>query len=142
MSMLLVYAEAVPTDVVDVLDMTGFTWKAANNAAAAQRLAPDDGWTGALVLAHDPEAALEFCRETRRGDKPLKPLLLAIKAEFLNHFESNEELYDDFIVLPMRKDELEVRLTRLMWKETGGSRPNLIEYGSLVLNLIDLPSRG
>ena len=35
----------------------------------------------------------------------------------------------------MRKDELEVRLKRLMWKETGGARPNLIEYGSLVLNL-------
>ena len=45
MPVLLVFAEAVPTEVVEVLDMTGFTWKAVF-CAAAERMAPEEGWTG------------------------------------------------------------------------------------------------
>lgn len=135
MSHLLVFAEAVPTEIVDVLNRVGFPWKAVNSIVAADHATPEEGWAGALVIGTDPEHALAFCREMRRRDNPLRGILLAIKNEHLSQFEPSEDLFDDFIMAPLRKEELEARLTRLLWRETGRTRPDLIEFGSLILNL-------
>jgi len=46
-----------------------------------------------------------------------------------------DDLYDDFCVLPARPEELVARLQHLFWRAGQSMRPDIIEYGPLVLNL-------
>ena len=46
-----------------------------------------------------------------------------------------DDLFDDFCVLPARPDELTARLQHLFWRNGQSMRPDLIEYGPLMLNL-------
>ena len=45
------------------------------------------------------------------------------------------DLFDDFCLSPFHPRELEARLKHLFWRTGTGTRPELIEYGDLVLNL-------
>jgi two-component system alkaline phosphatase synthesis response regulator PhoP len=49
--------------------------------------------------------------------------------------EPREDLFDDFCLFPLQPGELEARLKHLFWRTGRGTRPELIEYGPLVLNL-------
>src|ERR1700724_1561560 len=72
------------------------------------------GWSGAVVVAEvDMAAAVAFCRAVRLRDV----------------------LFDDFCVLPARPEELVARLQHLFWRAGQSMRPDIIEYGTLVLNL-------
>jgi DNA-binding winged helix-turn-helix (wHTH) protein len=46
-----------------------------------------------------------------------------------------DDLYDDFCVLPARPEELVARLQHLFWRTGQSMRPDIIEYGPLMLNL-------
>jgi DNA-binding response OmpR family regulator len=46
-----------------------------------------------------------------------------------------DDLYDDFCVLPARPEELVARLQHLFWRTGQSLRPDIIEYGPLMLNL-------
>ena len=46
-----------------------------------------------------------------------------------------DELFDDFCLTPFHPRELEARLKHLFWNKGGGTRPELVEYGPLSLNL-------
>ena len=46
-----------------------------------------------------------------------------------------EDLFDDFCLAPFHQKELEARLRHLFWRTGRGSRPEIVEYGDLVLNL-------
>jgi DNA-binding response OmpR family regulator len=97
---------------------------------------PDDGWSGAIVCADDDgDGAFALCRAVRKRDVPLEPLLLVITAPQLGDIELREDLFDDFVVTPFRPGELEARLKHLFWRTGTGTRPELIEYDALVLNL-------
>ena len=109
MEPLLVFPDPAPAALSNALDMAGYPWKCAGDATAAQTLEPDDGWAGAVILADEhPEAAFGLCRELRKRDLPLAPV---------------------------GPRELDARLKHLFWRTGGGTRPELVEYGSLVLNL-------
>jgi DNA-binding response OmpR family regulator len=95
-----------------------------------------DGYSGALVVAaRDMTAAVAFCRHLRLREVPLSPLLLVITAEQVGELLLRDDLYDDFCVLPARPDELVARLQHLFWRAGQSMRPDIIEYGPLVLNL-------
>jgi DNA-binding response OmpR family regulator len=49
--------------------------------------------------------------------------------------ELRDELYDDFCLFPFHPRELDARLRHLLWKVGGGTRPHLVEYDVLSLNL-------
>ena len=49
--------------------------------------------------------------------------------------ELREDMFDDFCVTPFQPREIEARLKHLFWRTGRGTRPELIEYGALVLNL-------
>ena len=66
---------------------------------------------------------------------PLAPLLLLVSGAQLADLELRDDLFDDFCLSPFHPRELEARLKHLFWKKGGGSRPELVEYGALVLNL-------
>jgi DNA-binding response OmpR family regulator len=136
MEPLLVFPDPAPPALAQALDRCGYPWKSAGSADAAARLEPDDGWAGGVVCADgDAEGAFGLCRAVRRRDQPLRPLLLVVGAAQLADLELREDLFDDFCLSTPPLHELEVRIAHLFWRTGGGTRPELVEYGPLALNL-------
>jgi DNA-binding response OmpR family regulator len=136
MEALLLFPDPPPPALTQALDGAGYPSKAVSSPDDARRLEPDDGWSGAIVCADsDPEAAFVLCRAVRKRDLPLQPLLLLVTVPQLGDLELREDLFDDFCVAPVEPRELEARLKHLFWRTGRGTRPELIEYGPLVLNL-------
>ncbi len=136
MDPLLVYPDPPPSVLVAALDEMGYPWRAASTAEQAARIAPDDGWSGALVVgAPEPDGAFVFCRSLRKREIPLHPLLLCVPVARLGDLELRDDLFDDFCTWPFVPGELDARLKHLFWRTGGGTRPELVEYGALVLNL-------
>lgn len=136
MEPLLLFPEPPPPELAQALDLGGYPWKAVADDAALERDEPEDGWSGAIVCADkEPEAAFAICRSLRKRDLPLEPLLLLVSGTQLADLELREDLFDDFCLAPFHPRELEARLKHLFWRTGQGSRPELIEYGDLLLNL-------
>ncbi len=136
MEPLLVFPDPAPPILAQALDASGYPWKAASSAEIAASFEPEDGWSGAVVSAEvDPDGAFALCRAVRKIDAPLGPLVLLITADQLDDLELREELFDDFCVLPVRVAELDARLKHLFFRTGGGTRPELVEYADLILNL-------
>ena len=136
MEPILVYPDPPPSALLDAL--RGSTWDITVVASAeeAVKLAPDEGWPGALVATgDDPDGAFALCRALRKRDLPLEPLLLLVPASRLADLELREDLFDDFCVTPFHPVEFEARLKHLFWRTGRGTRPELVECGPLVLNL-------
>ena len=71
----------------------------------------------------------------RQREYPLEPLLVVVTAEQLTQMDLRSDLLDDFVVTPLRHAELRARLAHQYWRLGRGTRPELVEYGELVLNL-------
>jgi DNA-binding response OmpR family regulator len=136
MEPLLLYPDPAPPSLAQALDLAGYPWKAVRSPDDAGRVEPEDGWAGAIICADsDPEGAFSLCRTLRKRDLPLEPVLLVITGEQLGDLELREDLFDDFCLSAAHPRELEARLKHLFWRTGRGTRPELIEYGGLVLNL-------
>jgi two-component system, OmpR family, alkaline phosphatase synthesis response regulator PhoP len=136
MEPLLIFPDPAPAALAQALDLAGYPWKAASSAEAADRLEPEDGWSGAIVGAdEDPDGAFALCRALRKRDLPFEPVLLLATGAQLAELELREDLFDDFCLAPFHPRELEARLAHLFWRTGRGTRPELVEYGPLVLNL-------
>jgi two-component system, OmpR family, alkaline phosphatase synthesis response regulator PhoP len=136
MEPLLLFPDPPPPALAQALDLGGYPWKSAASADDAARVEPEDGWSGAVVVADDdPESAFALCRALRKRDLPLEPLLLLVSITQLPDLELREDLFDDFCITPFQPRELEARLKHLFWRTGRGTRPELVEYGPLVLNL-------
>ena len=136
MESLLLFPDPPPPELAQALDLGGYPWKAVASADVAASLAPEGGWSGAIVCADEQaEAAFGICRTLRKSDTPLEPLLLLVNGTQLGELALRDDLFDDFCLTPIRPAELEARLRHLFFRSGGGSRPELIEYGPLVLNL-------
>ncbi|HET6965625.1 MAG TPA: response regulator transcription factor [Acidimicrobiales bacterium] len=134
MEPLLVFPDPPPAELVLVLDRAGYPWKAVSEVSP--RHEPEDGWAGAIVCdAGAGDDAFALCRGLRKRDVPLEPLLLVLDPARLVDLELREDLFDDFICAPLHAGELEARLKHLFWRTGRGLRPELVEYGPLVLNL-------
>ena len=136
MEPLLVFPDPPPAELAQTLDLGGYPWKAADSADDADRAEPEDGWAGAVVAGtEDPDGAFSLCRSLRKRDLPLEPVLLLLQPAQLAHLDLRDDLFDDFCLVPVRPGELETRLKHLFWRTGQGTRPELIEYGDLLLNL-------
>jgi len=136
MEPLLIFPDPAPPALAQALDLAGYPWKAASSSDAADRLEPEDGWSGAIVAADDdPDGAFALCRALRKRDLPFEPLLLLAASPQLTDLELRDDLFDDFCLTPFQPRELEARLAHLFWRTGRGTRPELVEYGPLVLNL-------
>jgi DNA-binding response OmpR family regulator len=136
MEPLMVWPDPPPPELAQTLDLAGYRWKSVTSADAAVRLEPADGWAGAVVVAdREPEAAWALCRALRKRDEPVGPLLLLVSGAQLADLELRDDLFDDFCLAPFHPRELEARLKHLFWKSGGGARPEMVEYGPLLLNL-------
>ena len=136
MEPLLVFPDPVPEEIVAVLDGAGYPYRGCGSEAAATAREPEDGWSGAVVFtAGDPDSAFALCRALRKRDMPLEPLLVLLNADQLPDLELREDLFDDFVLATADPTEVVARLKHLFWRTGTGTRPELIEYGKLVLNL-------
>ena len=136
MEPLLIFPDPAPPALAQALDLGGYPWKSVASAESAERLEPEDGWAGAVVCADtDPEGAFTLCRSLRKRDLPFEPLLLLVDGTQLAELELREDLFDDFCMTPFQPRELEARIAHLFWRTGRGTRPELVEYGPLVLNL-------
>jgi DNA-binding response OmpR family regulator len=138
MDALAVFPSPPPPDLARTLDLAGYSWTAVGSLEDATRLEPAEGWMGVVVVADgeggsDPAWAL--CRGLRKGDGSMVPLMLLLGGSQLNELELRDDLYDDFCLTPFHPRELEARLRHLLAHRGGASRPDLVEYGPLVLNL-------
>jgi len=136
MEALLLFPDPAPPALLQALELARYPFYEVASADEAQRKEPEDGWSGGIVCAdEDPEGAFALCRALRRRDVPLEPLLLLASVTQLGDLELREDMFDDFCVTPFQPRELEARLKHLFWRTGRGTRPELIEYGALVLNL-------
>jgi DNA-binding response OmpR family regulator len=116
--------------------LASYSWKAVGSLTEAEESEPDDGWSGGVICAEEqPDSALALCRALRKRDIPFSPLLLLLSPQQLGALELREDLFDDFCATPCDPRELEARLSHLFWRTGRGLRPELVEYGPLVLNL-------
>jgi DNA-binding response OmpR family regulator len=133
---LLVFPDPAPPLLAQTLDLAGHSWKACANVSTATASEPSDGWGGAVVVAEeDPEGAFGMCRALRKRDGAVEPVLLLITGAQLVELELREDLFDDFCLSPFHPKELEARLRHLVWRTGRGTRPEIVDYGGLVLNL-------
>ena len=136
MEPLLLFPDPSPVELAQALDLGGYPWKSVGDELSAARHEPEEGWAGAIVCADkDPEGAFAVCRALRKRDLPLEPLLLLVSGAQLGDLELRDDLFDDFCLAPFHPRELESRLKHLFWRTGRGTRPELVEYGGLVLNL-------
>lgn len=136
MDPLLVFPDPPPPLLAQTLDLAGYPWKAVANASIAAQHEPPNGWTGAVVFGdEDAESAFGICRALRRRDAPLEPILLLVSGVQLGELELREDLFDDFCLAPFHPRELEARLRHLYWRTGRGTRPEIVEYSDLLLNL-------
>lgn len=136
MEPLLVHPDPPPPGLAMALDRAGYPWKAVGDARMASAFEPDDGWAGGVISTEgNPELALGLCRALRKADSPISPLLLVLSPEHVTALELRDDLFDDFCLTPVGADELDARLKHLFWRTGRGTRPDLVEYGGLALNL-------
>jgi DNA-binding response OmpR family regulator len=133
---LLVFPDPAPPLLAQTLDLAGHAWKGCANVSTATASEPSDGWGGAVIVAdEDPEGAFGMCRALRKRDGAVEPVLLLITGAQLVELELREDLFDDFCLSPFHPKELEARLRHLVWRTGRGTRPEIVDYGGLVLNL-------
>jgi DNA-binding response OmpR family regulator len=136
MEPLLIYPDPAPPELAQALDLGGYPWKSVDDELSVTRDEPDDGWAGAIICADaDPDGAFALCRALRKRDLPLEPTLLLLSGTQLGDLELRDDLFDDLCLAPFHPRELEARLKHLFWRTGRGTRPELVEYGDLVLNL-------
>ncbi len=132
----LLYPDPAPADLVRSLDFGAYNWTAVGSIGDAREAEGDRGWTGAIInTADNPDDAWALCRELRRRDVPVEPLLVLISGSQLDDLETRNDLFDDFMITPFHPRELEARLGHLLWKAGRGVRPEMVEHGSLALNV-------
>jgi DNA-binding response OmpR family regulator len=136
MEPLLVFPDPAPVMLTGGLERAGYPWRAVNSHSDSAVSGTDEDWSGAVICAEgDPEGAFNLCRMLRKRDLPMEPLLLVVSEAQLDDLQMREDLFDDFVVSPFRPHELDARLKHLFWRTGTGTRPELIEYGPLLLNL-------
>ena len=134
---LLVFPDPPPPLLAQTLDLAGYPWKAVANASIAAQHEPADGWAGAVVVAdEDPEGAFGICRALRKRDAPLEPILLLVSRRAARRARDARGPLRR--LLPRRRStprSSRRALRHLFWRTGRATRPEIVEYGDLVLNL-------
>ena len=129
--MLLVVASELPSDVASVLNGTGRLWKHVTTADAACDI-DAESWDGTVVVADDAATLQLMCTALRR-ELQTQPVIAALPADMLLQAgDHTAKLFDDFVLLPLRDGELDLRLRRALHDEQSSDEAS---YGVVALNL-------
>ena len=139
--LLLVHPDPPPSELIQALEVAGYSWRAANGAEDLLRAEPLTGsrCAAAVVAMGDGaaarQAALGFCRTLRDGEGSVGALAV-VNRRSIAELEAHQELFDDFCGWPPAHGEFEARLSHLLARQSSdGSRPETIAFGELVMNL-------
>ena len=131
-----VFPEQPSPELARTLDLAGYRWKGFPSAEAVAKSEPTEGWLGAIVCTDtDLDTAWAVCRLLRKRDALQVPLLLLVTGGQLDELTLRDDLFDDFCLLPFHPRELEARLRHLFAHNGTGAKPDMVDYGGLVLNL-------
>ena len=134
--LLVVFGDPVGPELARTLDLGGYRWKSVASADEAAEFEPPSGWAGAIIdCSNDASGAWAFSRALRKREPGNPPVLALVSGAQLGDLELRDELFDDFCLAPFHPAELEARLRHLLWRVGGGTRPDVIEYRELSLNL-------
>ncbi|MEM7096332.1 MAG: response regulator transcription factor [Actinomycetota bacterium] len=134
---LLIHPAPVPPEVAQVLDLGERAWVAVGSVDDLARLAPVEGWGGAIVQTDgDAEAAWALCQALRAAEPAVAPIMLLVSGRQLDDLATRNELFDDFCLTPFHPREFERRLEHALWRDGDvTSMSELITYEELVLNV-------
>jgi len=122
-------------ELAQTLDLGGYKWTAVENELDSVRSEPEEGWFGAIIAIDDEiKDAWAICRSLRKRDTNI-PVILLIRGHLLAELNMRDELYDDFCLDPFHPRELEARLRHLLTLPTHEVRPEIVEQGTLTLNI-------
>jgi DNA-binding response OmpR family regulator len=111
---------------------------AADPTVLLAELADDPRRYGAVVVdgsdAPLPEA-LVTCKSLRRLEPPFAPIMLVVPRTRLDELSLRDELFDDFVAVPLDPGELAARLRHLL--AAAGTRipAHVLERGALSINV-------
>lgn len=136
MEPILCFPDPPSSELQKALAMSGYSWSAAGDAAAALRAEPADGFSCAVVSAvESEERATAFVRSLRDRTTGAVPILLVVEPGSLAALERHRDLFDDFVLESSIESELDVRVSRLLWRSGRTKSADVIVYGPLALNL-------
>ena len=132
---LLVFPDPPPPLLAQTLDLAGHPWKAVANASIttpADQPTVEQG--RGRVRRRRPRRHVRHLPRAAQARPPLEPVLLLVAGAQLTELELREDLFDDSASLPSTR-----RSSRRACgtSSAAGSRirPEIVEYGDLVLNL-------
>ena len=133
------FPDPAPAEVLLAVTEVGYPYACVGSAAAAEadeETRAEFGWSGAVVVgSSDLTEAIAVCRSLRKRESPVAPLLMVVELDQLDQLALREDLFDDFVISPLRVPELTTRLTSLLARQGRGSNEEIIEYGPLQINL-------
>jgi DNA-binding response OmpR family regulator len=136
---ILCFPDPAPAEALLAITEVGYPYACVGSAIAAEaeeQSRTELGWSGALVVGTEQLAeALAVCRALRKRESPVAPLLLIVDITQLDQLSLREDLFDDFVLAPLRVPELTTRLRVLLDKQGRGTDAEVIEYGPLQINL-------
>jgi DNA-binding response OmpR family regulator len=136
---ILCFPDPAPAEALLAITEVGYPYACVASAIAAEaeeQRRTELGWSGAVVVGTEQLAeALAVCRSLRKRESPVAPLLLVVDVTQLDQLSLREDLFDDFVLAPLRVPELTTRLRVLLDKQGRGTDAEVIEYGPLQINL-------
>ncbi len=136
MGPILCFPEPTPAEVLLALTEADHPYVCVGSLEAADASEPEDGWAGAVVVADgDTTEAIALCRALRKRESPVAPLLLILDADRVSDLSLRDDLFDDFLIRPIRMAELTARLNLELDRLGRGVGRQMIEAGPLEINL-------
>jgi DNA-binding response OmpR family regulator len=136
MAMLVVFGDPVAPELARTLDLAGHRWKSVRSIDEASEHEPSGGWAGSIVdCTADADNAWAFARAVHKREHAAVPLLVLVSGAQLADLELRDEVFDDFCLSPFHPAELEARVRHLLYQTGSGTRPDMVEYAELLLNL-------
>ena len=133
------FPDPAPAEVLLAVTQVGYGYRCAPGAEGIDDLETkscEDGWAGAVIVAtNDLDGALTVCRALRKRESPVTPLVLVLHEAQLESLSLREDLFDDFIVDPIRVSELSTRLSAVLQRTGRGTDAEVLEFGPLQINL-------
>jgi len=136
MGPILCFPDPTPAEVLLALTEADHPYVVVGSLEAADAAEPEDGWAGAVVVADgDTTEAIAICRALRKRESPVAPLLLILDGDRVSDLSLRDDLFDDFLIRPIRVPELTARLNLELDRLGRGVGRQVIEAGPLEINL-------
>lgn len=87
----------------------------------------------ALIAGGGPERVEELCRQIKRSGN--LPIIATFDADTLSTANGYPELVDDFVTMPGRTEELDLRVQRLLGKRARTGESDQVKSGDLVIDV-------